>query len=181
MLELLKKAGCVRINYGVESGDPEVLRGLKKGITLEQAEKAFYLTKKYGIDALAYFMIGCPGDTQKTIEETRKFAEKLKPAYVHFTILMPFPSTKVYADALEKEYIKKDVWREFASSPVSDFEIPVYEENFKRAELVKLLSRCNRGFYFRPSFIVREIFKKKSLGQFYRQGRAALKLLLESD
>jgi len=178
MLELLKKAGCVRINYGVESGDPEVLKGLQKGITLEQAKRAFYLTRKYGMDALAYFMIGCPGDTRKTIEETRKFAEKLKPAYVHFTILMPFPSTKVYADALEKGYIKKDVWREFARQPVSDFEIPVYEENFKRDELVKLLGKCNRGFYFRPSYVVREVFKKRTPAQFYREARAALRLLM---
>ncbi len=181
MLAMLKEAGCVRVNYGVESGDPEILKRLQKGITLEQAERAFYLTRKYGMDALAYFMIGCPGDKQQTIERTRRFAEKLKPAYVHFTILMPFPSTKVYADALAKGFIRKDVWREFARSPVSDFEIPVYEENFKRDELVKLLSRCNRGFYFRPSFIAHEIFKKKSLGQFYRQGRAALKLLLKSN
>ena len=63
MLELLKKAGCVRINYGVESGNAEVLKGLNKGITLEEAENAFSLTKKHGLDALAYFMIGCPGDT----------------------------------------------------------------------------------------------------------------------
>jgi len=181
MLELLKKAGCVRINYGVESGDPEVLKGLNKGITLEQAEKAFSLTRKYGIDALAYFMIGCPGDTQKTIEATRKFAEKIKPSYVHFTILMPFPSTKVYADALEKGFIKKDVWREFAKNPVSDFEIPVYEENFKRHELVKLLGKCNKGFYFRPSYILREIFKKRTPAQFYREARAALKLLIKRN
>jgi anaerobic magnesium-protoporphyrin IX monomethyl ester cyclase len=179
MLELLKKAGCVRVNYGVESGDPEVLKRLRKGITLEQAERAFYLTRKHGMDALAYFMLGCPGDTQETIERTRRFAEKLKPAYVHFTILMPFPSTQVYADALAKGLIKKDVWREFARHPVSNFEIPVYEENFTRQELIKLLAKCNRGFYFRLSFIARELFKKRSPAQFYREGRAALKVLLE--
>ncbi|MCJ7692898.1 MAG: B12-binding domain-containing radical SAM protein [Sedimentisphaerales bacterium] len=178
MLGLLKKAGCVRINYGVESGDPEVLRGLKKGITLEQVEKAFYLTKKHGIDALAYFMIGCPGDTKKTIEETLRFAKKIKPSYAHFTILMPFPSTKVYADALQKGFIKRDFWREFARNPVSDFEIPVYEEHFKRHELVKLLGQCNRRFYFRLSYIIRELFKKRTPSQFCREARAALKVLM---
>jgi radical SAM superfamily enzyme YgiQ (UPF0313 family) len=179
MLRLLKEAGCVRVNYGVESGDAEVLKGLNKGITLEQAEEAFYLTKKYGMDALAYFMIGCPGETEETVRETLEFAKKLKPTYVHFTILMPFPSTTVYYDALANKIIKKDVWKEFAKSPVSDFEIPVYEENLTRGELVKLLNDCNRKFYFRPSFIVRELFKKRTPAQFYREARAALKVLLE--
>ena len=178
MLELLKKAHCVRVNYGVESGDPEVLKGLNKGITLEQAEKAFALTKKHGMDALAYFMIGCPGDTRETIETTLRFAQKLKPAYCHFTILMPFPSTKVYDDALEKGLIKKDVWREFSKKPVHDFQIPIYDENFTREELLALLSNCNKKFYFRPSYIVREVFKKRSLTQFYREGRAAIKILM---
>ena len=181
MLELLKKAGCVRVNYGVESGDPEVLRGLKKGITLEQAEKAFALTKKHGMDALAYFMIGCPGDTIETIETTLRFAKKLDPAYCHFTILMPFPSTKVYTDALERGFIKKDVWKDFAKKPVHDFQIPIYGENFKRDELLTLLSKCNRRFYFRASYIVREVFKKRSFAQFYREGRAAMRLLMQNN
>lgn len=181
MLELLNKAHCVRINYGVESGDPEVLKGLKKGITLEQAEKAFALTKKHGMDALAYFMIGCPGDTKETIEATIRFAKKLEPTYCHFTILMPFPSTKVYTDALERGFITKDVWREFAKKPVHDFQIPIYGENFKRDELLALLGKCNRSFYFRPSYIVREIFKKRSFAQFYREGRVAMRLLLQRN
>lgn len=71
------------------------------------------------------------------------------------------------------------VWQEFARHPVSDFEIPVYEENFTRQELVKLLGECNRGFYFRLSYIVRKVFEKKTLAQFYREARAALKVLLE--
>ena len=179
MLRLLKEAGCVRVNYGVESGDDEVLKRLNKGITLEQAEEAFYLTKKYGMDALAYFMIGCPGETEETIRETLEFAKKLKPTYVHFTILMPYPSTTVYYDALANKIIKKDIWREFAKNPVSALEIPVYEENLTRGELIKLLNDCNRKFYFRPSFIARELFKKRTPAQFYREARAALKVLLE--
>jgi len=178
MLELLKKAHCVRVNYGVESGDPDVLKRLNKGITLEQAEEAFTLTKKHGLDALAYFMIGCPGDTKETVETTLNFAKKLKPDYCHFTVLMPFPSTKVYADALERGFIKKDVWKEFAEKPVHDFQIPIYEENFTRHELLTLLSKCNRRFYFRPSYIIREIFRKRSFSQFCREGRAAMKLLI---
>ncbi len=179
MLVLLKKAGCVRINYGVESGDPEVLKRLDKGITLEQVERAFSMTRKHGLDALAYFMIGCPGETKETIKKTLNFAKKLKPTYVHFTILMPFPSTKVYADALELGLVKGDVWRQFARKPVSEFEIPVYGENFNREELLKMLGKLNRAFYFRPSFILRELMKKRSFAQICREGRAALKVLLE--
>ncbi len=179
MLRLLKEAGCVRLNYGVESGNPEILKRLNKGITLEQVETAFRLTKKYKMDALAYFMIGCPGDTKETIRDSVEFAKKLEADYVHFTILMPFPATAVYQEAMEKGLIKGDVWREFAKNPRSDFEIPVYEENFKRAELMKMLGQCNREFYFRPKFILKEIFKRRTPAQFYREARAAIKLLLD--
>ncbi|MHC4122209.1 MAG: hypothetical protein ACYSSI_01445, partial [Planctomycetota bacterium] len=93
----------------------------------------------------------------------------------------PFPATEVYQEALDRGLIKSDVWREFAANPVSDFQIPVYEENFKRAELVKLLSKCNRSFYFRPGYIVKEVFKKRTPAQFYREAKTAWKLLIDRN
>ncbi len=179
MIKALKKAGCVRVNYGVESGSPDILKTLNKGITLEQVEKAFAMTRKFGIDTLAYFMIGCPGDTLETIERTQEIAKKIKPSYAHFTILMPFPATKIYTDAVDNKIISSDVWREFAESPQSDFEIPVYEESFKREELIDLLTKCNKSFYLRPTFVIRELFKKKQFDQVFKEIKVAWRLLFK--
>jgi radical SAM superfamily enzyme YgiQ (UPF0313 family) len=110
MLKLLKKAGCERIHYGVESGNQGILNILKKGITLEQVRKAFRMTKKVGISTLGYFMIGSPSETRETIMQTINFAIEIGADFAHFTITTPFPGTELYRDALKKGLIKTEVW-----------------------------------------------------------------------
>jgi anaerobic magnesium-protoporphyrin IX monomethyl ester cyclase len=117
ILRKLKTAGCERIHFGIESGNPEILKTLQKGITIEQARRAFRLTKKIGIETLAYFMIGNPGETKKTAKQTIRLAKELEPDYVHFSVLIPFPATKLYWWGLERGIFKTDFWREFARNP----------------------------------------------------------------
>ena len=82
VLNQMKNTGCQRIHYGVEAGTEKILKVLNKGITLEQIEKTFKLTRKIGVQTLAYFMIGSPRETKKDIMETIKFAKKIKPDFV---------------------------------------------------------------------------------------------------
>ena len=77
LLKEIKKTGCQRIHFGVEAGTQKILNVLRKGITLEQAEKAFNLSRKIGLETLAYFMIGSPTETKEDILKTIKFAKKL--------------------------------------------------------------------------------------------------------
>ncbi|MFA4907704.1 MAG: radical SAM protein, partial [archaeon] len=81
MLGAMKKAGCAKISYGVESGNQEILNLMKKGITLEQIRNTFALTRKNGIITLAYAMINHPDETRENINETKKFVKSLKPDY----------------------------------------------------------------------------------------------------
>jgi len=176
LLAIMKKAGCERIHYGVESGTQKILDVLRKGITLQQVEKAFKLTKKAGIQTLGYFMIGNPTETKKDILQTIKFAKKINPDYVHITVTMPFPATDLYFLALQKVIIKKDVWLEFAKNPSLDFVPPIWQENLTKEELHDLIKKAYQEFYFRPAYLLKRIFALRSLGELKRKAKAGLKV-----
>jgi anaerobic magnesium-protoporphyrin IX monomethyl ester cyclase len=124
MLKALKQAGCMAVHYGVESGSESVLKRLNKGIGLARVRKVFKLTKKIGLDTLAYFMLGNPGETRADIDRSLALAVEIKPDMLHLTIFTPFPATRLDQEALDGGLIREDVWRQFALHPTPDFEPP---------------------------------------------------------
>jgi len=167
--QLLKRAGLARIHFGVESGEQKLLDFIQKGITIEQAKTAFSSARKAGIETLAYFMLGLPLEDRDTLEKTIRLAQELKPDYVHFSLLTLFPATRIYQLALEKGIIKRDVWREFAQAPGTDFIPPIWEEKINREELLKALTRAYRKFYFQPNYLFRRMVRTKGWAGFKRQ------------
>lgn len=109
-LELMRDAGCDAVSFGIESGNSDMLKRIRKGITLDQARKAVSLCKKVGVLAHASFMVGLPGETAQTLQETRDFAESLDIEY-GFHFLAPFPGTTVreHIDSFDLE-ILTDQW-----------------------------------------------------------------------
>ena len=94
ILGLMRGTGCDGISFGIESGNPEMLRRVKKGITLDQAQNAVRLCKEVGIPVHASFMVGLPGESQESLRDTREFSKSLGIDYgYHF--LAPFPGTDV--------------------------------------------------------------------------------------
>lgn len=96
LFKLLKKAGFWMIFYGVESGDPMVLKSINKNISLDELSRAFYLTKRAGIRTYASFMIGNISDTPSSIKNTVHFAKKIDPDYFGFGVTMPYPGSRLY-------------------------------------------------------------------------------------
>lgn len=176
MLKELKKAGCQRIHYGVEAGTEKILKVLNKGITLEQVKRAFKLTKKIGIETLAYFILGSPTETKKDMMETVNFVKKLNPGFVQFTLLTPLPATPIYFDGLKRGIFKYDHWKKFAENPNPDFKTKYWEEDFSEKELRAILNAAYKSFYLRPGFIAKEIFKIHSFLELKRKLRAGLKV-----
>jgi anaerobic magnesium-protoporphyrin IX monomethyl ester cyclase len=119
ILEVMKDAGCDSVSFGIESGNAEMLKRIRKGITLEQAREATKICKEAGIITHASFMVGLPGETLETLKDTTDFAEELDIVYgYHF--LAPFPGTTV-KEELEKYDLKiltEDWTRYDANSPV---------------------------------------------------------------
>lgn len=178
MLSYLKKAGCTGINYGVESGSDKILKELNKGITMEKVANTFRLTRKNGIPILAYFMIGNPGETINDIKTTFSVMQKLKPDYIHLSVLTPFPGTNLYGQALARNIIPNDCWQEFAQKPSCDFTMPHWGEFFSMSELSELLLKGYKGFYCTPSYIFRSMLKIRSFNEFKKKVSAGIRLLV---
>ncbi|MDD5711316.1 MAG: radical SAM protein [Smithellaceae bacterium] len=102
-LEIMRDAGCDAVSFGIESGNPEMLKRIKKGITLDMARAAISLCKEVGILAHTSFMVGLPGETPETLQDTKEFAADLgrRGALYGYHFLAPFPGTTVH-DELEK-------------------------------------------------------------------------------
>lgn len=177
MLKKLRRANCERIHYGVEAGTEKILKVLRKGISLEEVERVFQMTKENGISTLAYFMIGSPTETREDILQTIEFARKLEPDFVHITIFTPFPATELYSRGLQIGILRSDYWREFALNPTWGFEPEYWEENLSREELFALLRSAYKAFYLRPGYIARELLKVKSVAELQRKVKAGLKVL----
>ena len=110
MLYWMRKAGCIQISYGVESGSEEIRKALNKNIKTDDIKRAFALTTKYGILSRAYFIYGSPGENYETIQETIDLIHEIKPLSTIFYILDIFPGTALYEDFKRRTMLNDDVW-----------------------------------------------------------------------
>ncbi len=95
LLKKMKAANCIDISMGVESGNGQILTATKKGTTKGKIREAFRMIKEAGISTSASFIIGLPGDTRETVQETIDFAKELNPNYAIFYAAMPYPGTEL--------------------------------------------------------------------------------------
>ncbi len=110
VLYWMRKAGCIQISYGVESGSRRIRKILRKDIGDRQIERAFSLTAACGIMARAYFIYGSPGESHETIHETCSLMDRIKPLSAVFYILDLFPGTELYEDFKRRTGADDDIW-----------------------------------------------------------------------
>ncbi len=96
LLKLMKKAGCWMISYGIESGSPEILDGVRKNIDLERVEQVLRWTREAGIRAKGLFMIGFPEETEDSLARTLSFVRRAPLDEVNLSFLTPYPGTEIY-------------------------------------------------------------------------------------
>ena len=90
----MRDAGCFMLSIGGESGNTQILKTIKKGTKPEYIRDTVELLRKVGISSLVYFLIGLPGETRETIQETVDFAKQINPDYVEFYPATPYPGTE---------------------------------------------------------------------------------------
>ncbi|MAF96894.1 MAG: hypothetical protein CMM60_14250 [Rhodospirillaceae bacterium] len=179
--ELMKRAGCYRIHYGVETGSPQVLKESGKFMTLEQAESAIAIAKETGFQTMAYYMFGFLDETHEDALQTIDFSIKLDTDYAVYAVLIPYPGTAIYDRALERGIIPVDHWRDFTKNPVADYRIPhVIENILDRDTLIGLKNLGLRKYYFRPKQIFREVRKVGSFRELVRKGKMAFHVANDS-
>ncbi len=110
VLSWMRRAGCIQISYGVESGSPRIRRALGKNTRQEDMEQAFAQTTAQGILARAYFIYGCPGEDAHSLSENIACIKALKPLIALFHILAVFPGTRLWEDIQEQYGLTDAVW-----------------------------------------------------------------------
>jgi len=113
VLKEMKKAGCRLVVVGYESGDDNVLKEIRKGITVRQSLKFSVAAKKAGLKIFGCFMIGLKGDTKETVKKTFEFAKKINPDMAFFQQAVPFPGTEFYEWAKQNGYLKAKDWNDW--------------------------------------------------------------------
>jgi anaerobic magnesium-protoporphyrin IX monomethyl ester cyclase len=96
LCKLMKRAGCVEVWMGVESGSPEILKEIKKDIVPEQITEAFKSAKEAGLLTRGYFMIGSRSESYETIKETERLIDRIKPNMLAFSVLTPYPGCEEF-------------------------------------------------------------------------------------
>jgi len=106
LLQSLKKVGFVRVSLGIESGAEAILRQCNKGVTKENCRRACALIDAHGMEPRASFIVGLPHETRETAMETIEFAKELTLLHANFTVMTPYPGTRVHQMACRGEGLR---------------------------------------------------------------------------
>lgn len=158
LFQLMKAAGAKRVGFGVESGNQGVLNNIiKKGQTLDMVRDAFKNAKAAGLQTMGFFILGMPGETMETMEDTVKFALELDPDLANFMIAAPYPGTRLW-DMLEEmgaEIFSHD-WHDLA---IQDNKAHFQYGSLKAEEVEEKWHDAYRRFYMRPNRLARRLTK----------------------
>ncbi|MBF8265427.1 MAG: B12-binding radical SAM protein [Dehalococcoidia bacterium] len=170
LLEQMKKAGCEEIFLGLESGSPETLRWIKKGVTVEQMRSAVEILRQVGIRFSAFFMIGFPWETTKEINETLNLMKDLDPFAANLSIATPYPGTELHHICTEEGVVPANMdWSTFFHQSPDMF----FSNKFSRQEVRELITKAqaivgkhNRNkkrqlILSNPGYVINRVIKGK--------------------
>jgi anaerobic magnesium-protoporphyrin IX monomethyl ester cyclase len=165
-LNLMKRAGCYLITYGGETGDDELLKLIKKDLTVETNMRGIRMTREVGIQTMSSFMLGLPTETPEQTMRTIDFAVESGLDYAVFPITEPYPGTELWIDA--QKYGTFDTSGKYENSLLSENSAVWIPHGRTREELEKKAQLAMRSFYWRP-----RAFKRAALNFFHLpMGRA---------
>jgi anaerobic magnesium-protoporphyrin IX monomethyl ester cyclase len=145
--EGMKSAGCIGVFFGIESGNDSVLRIMKKRITTSQAQQAVYVAKSAGLKVGAFFIVGYPGENNKTVLDTVRFASALPLNYLSFTMPYPIPGTPLF-DRIKNHGVSIEDWEEPKNYHIIRHKL-MYESGFSEGKLKFAIGKGQTQFYGR--------------------------------
>ncbi len=154
-LKAMKEAGCRLLIVGYESGDQQILKNIKKGATVEMAERFTKNCKDLGLLVHGDFIVGLPGETRDTLRKTVEFAKRLDCETIQVSIAHPYPGTEFYDYAVKNSLITIDSMTDETGHQLPNVVYP----GLDRAELVEAVERFYGEYYFRPRVIWRVVRK----------------------
>ena len=172
-IAMMAKAGCVGVNFGVESIDPQVQKNVeRKPITEKQFVDTMAIFRKHGIATFAFFVVGLPGDTVDTILQSIRFALGLGASWTQFTVATPFIGTGLHDWAVEHGFVAAEHYRIISANEGS-----IGNENLTPAQVHRLhrfAQILQRNFINRRGILKNELRRDPA----YRMAKAALEILI---
>ncbi len=179
LLKIMVKSGCKKISFGIESGNAEILKKIKKGITLPQTIKTVRNAKKAGIRYVeCTFMIGSHIDeTLDQVYDTFKLIYKLMPDIIMVSIMCPYPGTEIYKMMVDKKYLDKNPdWSQF--SFYGDLKRYKRLTHLTTKQMSRLQHKILKEYYGSPKYILSQLAQIRSLKEikyFFRMGITFIK------
>ncbi|MDD4979767.1 MAG: radical SAM protein [Candidatus Omnitrophica bacterium] len=160
ILEIVAKAGCYSIFYGLESGNQDLLDIIEKGITIQQIKDAVKWAHRAGIDTRGSFILGLPGETPQKANKTIDLAIELDLTYAQFNLAFPFKGTKLYDFALDMGSVF-----EYRGLTKATYVPHGYRD---RDELEAVMRKAYFKFYFRPAYFMKHLKRLKNFNELKR-------------
>jgi hopanoid biosynthesis associated radical SAM protein HpnJ len=154
-LKAMKEAGCRLLIVGYESGDPQILKNIKKGATVEMAQRFTANCKKLGLVIHGDYIVGLPGETRDSIRKTIDFAKRLDTETIQVSIAHPYPGTEFYSHAEKNGLISIQSMTDEVGHQLPTVIYP----GLDRAELMEWVERFYGEYYFRPRVVWRVVRK----------------------
>ena len=150
-LKVLRDNGLRLLLVGYESGNQQILHNIKKGMRIEVARRFTKDCHDFGITIHGTFILGLPGETKETIEETIRFATEINPHTIQVSLAAPYPGTFLHRQALENG------WLDDANAELVDEHgvqiAPLHYPHLSHSEIFQSVETFYKRFYFRSGKI----------------------------
>jgi hopanoid biosynthesis associated radical SAM protein HpnJ len=176
-LKAQKEAGCRLLIVGYESGDPQVLKNVKKGATVERARQFTKDTKKLGLLVHGDFILGLPGESRESIRRTIDFAKELDVETIQVSIAHAYPGTEMYDFAKKNGFIVgTERMVDDGGHQVAQIEYP----GLPREHVLEMVHKFYDEYYFRPKAVFRivrkAVFNGEERKRLYKEAKSFMKL-----
>jgi len=184
--KMMKDAGCSMVMMGVESGSPQVLKTLNKRITIDEIINAFDATRRAGLRRAACFMIGAPGESAETVQQSIELARRIRPERVSLNVVTPYPGTRFYEEYVDKR-TKLDWDQAFSSDPDRPEKATIFcnISGLPDEEIQRLWTRFHRSVELSPRNLtdvrmnINRLTNARNWRHLWRNLKAAAKIMLD--
>jgi len=175
-LKAMKDAGGRLMIVGYESGDPQILKNIKKGATIDMARRFTANAHKLGLTIHADFIVGLPGETRDSIRNTINFAKELDCETIQVSLAHPYPGTEFFDYVKKNNLITLDAMTDEKGHQLPNIIYP----GLDRGELVDSVERFYSEYYFRPKaawrIVRKSIFDSNERKRLYKEAREYMAL-----
>jgi radical SAM superfamily enzyme YgiQ (UPF0313 family) len=179
VLTEMKNSGCHRIYFGIETVHQQILDDVQKGITTDQVRETIRNCKDLGIMALGFFLIGNPGETERMIYQSVKFAKELDLDYVQFSKLLAKPWSGLWREMVAQT--GQDYWRDWVLGHETDRPLPRHWTDLSNDDIDRIARKCYLKFALRPGYLLRQTLKCASFFEWKRKARALWDMLFHQE